>query len=265
MAAAACIGSALPHIEAAACDAAARLRIGGRLAYAGAGTSARVAAQDAAELWPTFGWPAARVVVLIAGGAAALAASVEGAEDNMDAGCAEIDHHAIGAGDVLLAIAASGATKFTVGCVRRARSRGCLTIGISSVSGSALAEAAEHAVITHTGAEPIAGSTRLKAGIAHKIVLNLFSTLLMIRLGHVHDAMMVDLRPSNEKLQRRACAMVQSIAGCDAQAAHAALVQAGNNVKRAVLLARGVPPDRLESLLAEASGSLRTALALIGP
>ncbi len=215
-AAVAAVLPALPRIEAACVAAVPRLAQGGRLAYAGAGTSARIAALDGSELPPTFDFPADRILLLIAGGQAALRASIENAEDDAPAGRAAVAEHALGERDVLLAIAASGATPFTVAAMREARARGALTVGIAGVPGSALLDAAEHPILVATGAEPIAGSTRLKAGTAHKVVLNLFSTLLMIRLGRVHDGMMVDMQPRNEKLRRRAVAMVRRIAGGDA-------------------------------------------------
>jgi N-acetylmuramic acid 6-phosphate etherase len=256
--------SALPEIERLAHAALPRLQAGGRLIYAGAGTSARIAAQDAAELTPTFGWPAPRAPVLVAGGAQALAVAVEGAEDNRQAAREDVARHEIGNADVLVGIAASGTTPFTVECVAASRARGALTAAVTCAPGSALAVCADHAIVTPTGAEPIAGSTRLKAGTAQKIVLNLLSTLLMTKLGGVHDGLMVDMQASNEKLRRRAAAMVCGVAGCAPADADAALARSGGNVKRAILLLRVQNASRVDALLAEAGGSLRAALALAG-
>ncbi len=154
----------------------------------------------------------------------------------------------------------AGARPHTVAAVEAASARGALTIGIAGVAQSPLLRAATHAILVATGSEPIAGSTRLKAGTAQKVALNLFSTLLMIRLGRVHDGMMVDMHPGNAKLRVRAREMVERIAACDANAAEAALARTGGNVKRAVLVARGSTPEAAEAMLAAHGGSLRAAL-----
>lgn len=259
-AALAAVPPALPAIE-SCCDAALpRLVAGGRIAYAGAGTSARVAAQDGAELAPTFGFPAERIVLLIAGGPDALRTSIENAEDDTAAASAAVADAAIGRADVLLAVAASGTTPFTVATAQAARARGALVAGIAAVADSALLRASDHPILVATGAEPVAGSTRLKAGTAQKIVLNLISTLLMVRLGHVHDGMMVDMQPRNAKLRRRALAMVLRIAGGDPADAQLALDACDGNVKRAVLRLRGLDAAATEAALARHGGLLRAAL-----
>jgi N-acetylmuramic acid 6-phosphate etherase len=265
-AATASVRSALPRIEAACAAAVPRIARGGRLGYAGAGTSARIAALDGSELPPTFGFDQNRIVLLIAGGDAALRASVEDAEDDADSARAAVAARGFGADDVLLGIAASGRTPFTVAAVVAARQRGAMTVGVASVAASPLLEAADWPIHVDTGAEPIAGSTRLKAGTAQKVVLNLFSTLLMLRLGHVHDGLMVDLQPRNEKLRRRAVAMVVRIAGCDEARARHALDASGGHVKRAALMLRhGIDAAAAARMLAEHAGHLRAALAASPP
>jgi len=260
LAAVAALGPALPALGRAVEAAAARLAVGGRLAYAGAGTSGRVAVQDAVELVPTFDWPEDRLVLLMAGGEAALLRSVENAEDRADLAVAAVAQHALGPADVLLGVAASGSTSFTVAAVRAARVRGALTIGVASTARSPLLEAAEFPVPIETGAEAIAGSTRMKAGTAQKAALNLFSTAVMVRLGRVYRGRMVDMQARNAKLRARAMRMLRGLTGCDEAAARAALEAAGGKVKLAVLVVRGMAVPDAEALLARRGGSLRAAL-----
>jgi N-acetylmuramic acid 6-phosphate etherase len=170
----------------AALAAEARLRNRGRLVYVGAGTSGRLAVQDGAELIPTFSWPQDRLLLLIAGGKDALLRSVEGAEDGVDQAIRLVQQHEIGANDVLIAVAASGTTPFTLSCLREARRRGALTIGIANNRGTPILEEADYPIWLDTGAEPIAGSTRMKAGTAQRITLNVFSSVVMILLGRVY-------------------------------------------------------------------------------
>ena len=260
LAAVAALGPALPALGRAVEAAAVRLAAGGRLAYAGAGTSGRVAVQDAVELVPTFDWPEDRLVLLMAGGEAALLRSVENAEDRADLAAAAVAQHALGPADVLLGVAASGSTSFTVAAVRAARVRGALTIGVASTARSPLLEAAEFPVPIETGAEAIAGSTRMKAGTAQKAALNLFSTTVMVRLGRVYRGRMVDMQARNAKLRARAMRMLRGLTGCDEAAARAALEAAGGKVKLAVLVVRGMAVPDAEALLARHGGSLRAAL-----
>jgi len=260
LAAVAALGPALPALGRAVEAAAARLEAGGRLAYAGAGTSGRVAVQDAVELVPTFDWPEDRLVLLMAGGEAALLRSVENAEDRADQGEAAVAAHGIGAADVLVGIAASGSTRFTVAAVRAARAAGALTVGIASSPRSALLEAAEVAVAIETGAEAIAGSTRMKAGTAQKAALTLFSSAVMVRLGRVYRGQMVDMQARNAKLRARAVRMLRGLTGCDEAAARAALEAAGGKVKVAVLVVRGMGPGEAEAVLARHGGRLRGAV-----
>jgi len=263
MAAVAALGPALPALSRAIEAAAVRLGDGGRLAYAGAGTSGRIAVQDGAELTPTFDWPEARLILLMAGGAGALLRSVENAEDRDDLARAEITANAVGERDVLVGVAASGATPFTLACVTAARSRGALTIGLANSQGSLL-DAAEYPVLIETGAEAIAGSTRMKAGTAQKAALNLFSTALMVRLGRVYRGRMVDMLARNEKLRRRAERMLADIAGASPERARAALAAADGKVKLAVLILRGLDRAGAEAVLARHRGQLRPALAESG-
>jgi N-acetylmuramic acid 6-phosphate etherase len=260
LAAVAALGPALPALARAAEAAAARLASGGRLACAGAGTSGRLAVQDAVELVPTFDWPEDRLVLLMAGGEAALLRSIEDAEDRADLAVADVERHAIGTSDVLLGVAASGATRFTIAAVEAARGRGALTVAIANSARSPLLDAAEFPVLIETGAEAIAGSTRMKAGTAQKAALNLFSTAVMVRLGRVYRGRMVDMQARNAKLRARAVRMMQELTNCSEQAARSALASADGKVKLAILLARGLSRDEGERLLARHGGNLRLAL-----
>ncbi len=199
------VRSALPLIE-QACDALyARLSRNdrGRLFYCGAGTSARIGVQDGAELLPTFNWPETRTGYIIAGGMGALTKAVEGAEDSEDDARQAVISAAINADDCFIGLAASGRTRFTCTALQSARVAGALTIAISNNPDSRLLALGEHQIVLATGAEALAGSTRLKAGTAQKICLNLISTQLMVRLGYVKDGLMTHMIPANEKLRRR--------------------------------------------------------------
>lgn len=261
LAAIAAVGPALPAIAAAVDAAAPRLRRGGRLVYAGAGTSGRIGAQDGAELTPTFGWSRERVVLAMAGGEGALLRPVEGAEDSREAGAARMAEIGVGVDDVVVGLAASGTTPFTVAALESARARGALTIGIANNAGAPLLQACAHPILLDTGAEPIAGSTRLKAGTAQKVALNLFSTLTMVRLGRVYRGLMVHMTPTNAKLRQRAAHMVATITGCAEDAAAAAMAEADGDVKVAVLLALGAGAADARALLAKHDGNLRAAIA----
>ncbi len=249
---------ALPQITLAAEAAAARLGDAGRLIYAGAGTSGRIAVQDGAELGPTFGWPADRLVFAMAGGEAALINSVEGAEDDVADGAARMA--SLGANDVLIGVAASGSTPFTLAAIKEGRRRGALTIGIANNPGAPLLEAAEFPVLLDTGSEVLAGSTRMKAGTAQKTALNLISTALMIRLGRVYKGLMVDMQLSNAKLRNRAEKMVAGLAECGEAEAAVALAASGGRIKAAVLVAMGKSAEEAEALLGASGGNLRRAL-----
>ncbi|WP_457636886.1 N-acetylmuramic acid 6-phosphate etherase, partial [Oceanithermus sp.] len=218
---------ALPQIEKAATEAARRLRSGdGRLIYAGAGTSGRLAVLDAVELPPTFGWPLDRLLYILAGGEAALTRSAEAAEDEVADAQRQVAEARVGSNDVLLGVAASGTTPFTVAAVEAARRAGALTIGVSNNPNTPLLEAAEIGILLETGPEVIAGSTRMAAGTAQKVALNLFSSLLMLRLGRVYSNLMVGVQTTNAKLVRRAAKIVAEISGRNLEEAGRALEQA---------------------------------------
>jgi N-acetylmuramic acid 6-phosphate etherase len=259
LAAVAALLPALPALAAAVIAASDRLRGGGRLAYAGAGTSGRIGVQDGAELGPTFDWPAERVLFLMAGGEAALIRATEGAEDRADVAEQDVRDARLGAADVLVGIAASGSTPYTVAAVAAARSAGALTVGIANSPVAPLLAAAEHAILVETGPEAIAGSTRMKAGTAQKATLNLFSTALMTRLGRVYRGQMVDMNARNDKLRRRALRMLRSLTGCSTEQAAAALLQTDGRVKLAVLVVHGLPLAEATALLERAEGDLRRA------
>jgi N-acetylmuramic acid 6-phosphate etherase len=264
LAAVAAIRPALAAIAAAAEAAVPRLAGGGRLVYAGAGTSGRIGVQDGAELPPTFDWPEDRLVLLMAGGDAAFTHSIENAEDDRAAAQADVAAHAIGPGDVVIGIAASGSTPYTTTVIAESAGRGALTIGIANSPGGTLLAAAAHPILIETGAEAIAGSTRMKAGTAQKVVLNLFSTLVMVRLGRVHRGLMVDMNARNAKLALRAVRMLRELTGDDEDTVRAALAAAGGRVKIAVLVLRGLDRASAESLLARHGGHLHAALAELG-
>ena len=262
-AAVAAVRAALPEIEAAAIAMQERLRERGRLVYAGAGTSGRMGVQDGAELIPTFSWPDDRLLLLIAGGKDALLQSVEGAEDEVEQAVALVTRQEINAADVLIAVAASGTTPFTMTCLREARKRGALTVGIANNRDTPILHESHHAILLNTGSEPIAGSTRMKAGTAQKIALNLLSSLLMILLGRVYQGLMVDVRALNKKLVRRSEDMLMQLTGRSRDEARAALDRANGSVKVAVLLLHGCDPDRAADLLDRAAGQLGKALELL--
>lgn len=260
MAAVAAVRPALPALAAAAEATANRLRHGGRLAYAGAGTSGRIGVQDGAELSPTFNWPHDRLSFLLAGGTPALTQAVENAEDRDDLGRQDVAEARLGSADVIVGLAASGATPYTLACVRAARSAGALAIAIANSPGAPLLAAADHPILIETGAEPIAGSTRMKAGTAQKVVLNLFSTLVMTRLGRVYRGQMVDMTARNSKLRARAVRMLQRLTDCSPDAGAVALSQADGSLKTAVLILRGLSRSSAEALLVRHDGQLRRAL-----
>jgi N-acetylmuramic acid 6-phosphate etherase len=262
-AAVAAVRAARPAIEDAVLAMEPRLRDGGRLAYAGAGTSGRLAVQDGAELMPTFSWPQERLLLLIAGGHEALVQSIEGAEDQSEEAVGLVRHHAMAASDVLIAVAASGTTPFTVQCLREAKLRGALTIGIANNRCTPLLEQAEHPIWLDTGPEPIAGSTRMKAGTAQRIALNLLSSLVMIRLGHVYRGLMVDLKAVNKKLLRRSEKILLELSGRSHEDVHEALRQANGSVKLALLLLEGCEINEATRILDRVGGQLRAAKALI--
>lgn len=261
MAGSAAVAVRAGEIAAAADAASARLREGnGRLIYVGAGTSGRIAVQDGVELGPTYGWPEDRLVYALAGGMDALQSSAEGAEDDAAEGTDVIDRAAPTASDVVIGLAASGRTPYTVAAVRAGAAAGALTLGIANNPGTPLLDAAAHPILLETGAEVVAGSTRMKAGTAQKIALNAFSTAVMIRLGRVHAGLMVAMRASNDKLRDRAAVMVCELAAVKRGVADDALRVTGGDIKRAILVAGGANPDQANALLRDTGDNLREAL-----
>ena len=238
-----------------------RLRGGGRLVYAGAGTSGLLAALDAAECTPTFGCAPGQVVALVAGGADLARPLVSAAEDDAAAGERDVRSVGVGAGDAVVGVSASGRTPYTVAAVRTAAAAGALTVAVVCAVESELARAAELEVAVPVGPELVAGSTRLKAGTAQKLVLNTISTVTMIRLGKTFGNLMVDVDPANEKLRARARQAVELAAGVSADEAEAALAAAGGEAKVAIVaLVAGVDAATARERLAAAGGAVRDAL-----
>ena len=260
LAACAAVRPALPAINAAVEAAVLNLKRGGRLVYVGAGTSGRIAIQDGAELGPTYDWPSDRIVFVMAGGLQAVLQSVEGAEDDEPKGAEAITNAELNEHDVVIAVAASGATPFTIGALRSARARGALCIAVANNRGAPLFEPAHHRILIETGTEVLAGSTRMQAGTAQKIVLNLFSTAVMVKLGRVYRGLMVSMRASNAKLLRRAEVIVSQIVGCAENDAAKFVERADGDVKIAVLLGLGwEQTDAVEALLKH-EGNLRAVI-----
>ncbi len=241
--------------------AAERLERGGRLIYMGAGTSGRIAGQDAAELPPTFNWPYERAINLMAGGNAAVFRAAEGAEDREELAVAALDEVGVGADDVVIGLAASGRTPYAIAGLAHAKSKGALTIGIYNNRGGRLGEVCDIPVLLETGTEVLAGSTRMKAGTAQKAALNAISTGVMIRLGFVYKGLMVEMKPTNVKLRDRAAKMVATLTGKDYDTALATLDQAEGSIKLAtVMLTQGKDRAGAEATLTAAGGNLRRAL-----
>lgn len=230
-----------------------RLRHGGQLFYAGAGTSGRIAMLDASELPPTFGVDSTLVRVLIAGGERAYFEAVEGAEDDEEAAIETVSRE-VTSEDAIVGIAASGTTPYTVAAVRKANLIGALTVGVTNVAISPLAQHVDLPIVVETGPEVIMGSTRMKSGTAQKLVLNQLSTGVMIRLGHVYSNLMIDMPATNDKLRNRAVRMVELAAGVTRPMAVQAIRDAGGNVKVATVVARKqVTAEEAIRLLAEKS------------
>jgi N-acetylmuramic acid 6-phosphate etherase len=258
-AALAAVRPALPALDAGAALMAQAVAAGGALVYAGAGSSALMAMADALELPATFGLPPGRVGILMAGGLPRTAQMPGASEDDTDAAAADAGR--IRRGDVVIAVTASGSTPYALAVATAARARGASVIAIANNPGAAIFAAADVRVCLATPPEIIAGSTRMGAGTAQKVALNLMSTLMGIRIGAVHDGRMVAVVADNAKLRDRARAMVETIAGTDAATAGAALAATGFAVKPAVLVARGLTAGDAARALAESGGNLRAALA----
>jgi N-acetylmuramic acid 6-phosphate etherase len=257
----AAVAGQLPQIAAAIDAIAERAARGGRLIYAGAGTAGRLGVLDASECPPTFNTDPGEVVGLIAGGPGALVTSVEGAEDSKELATADLDALRITADDCVIGVSASGRTPYAIGAVEHAHRLGALTVGLSCNAGSALAAAADHGIEVVVGPELLTGSTRLKAGTAQKLVLNMISTITMIRLGKTYGNLMVDVRASNEKLRARSRRIVALATGASDEEIEAALAATDGEVKNAILtLLGGVDGPTAASLLTESHGHLRAAL-----
>jgi N-acetylmuramic acid 6-phosphate etherase len=260
LAACAAVRPALPAINAAVDDAVAALKRGGRLVYVGAGTSGRIAVQDGAELRPTYDWPSERIVFVMAGGMQAVLQSVEGAEDDEEKAAEAIVEAEVNEHDVVIAVAASGTTPFTIGALRAAAARGAVCIAVANNRGAPLFELARHRILIETGTEVLAGSTRMQAGTAQKIVLNIFSTAVMVKLGRVYRGLMVSMRASNAKLLHRAEVIVSQIVGCAENDAAEFVQRAEGDVKVAVLLGLGWEQTEAIAALLKHDGNLRSVI-----
>jgi N-acetylmuramic acid 6-phosphate etherase len=255
------VQAATPALARAVAEAVPRLRAGGRLVSVGAGTSGRLGMLDGIELLPTFSWPAERVIGLMAGGRDAMFQAVEGAEDSAALGAADMAQACVGPQDVVLLIAASGTTPYVLGALEAATAAGALTIGLANNPQTPLLARAAIGIVLDTGSEVISGSTRLKAGTAQKIALNAFSSAVMVRLHKVYGNLMVDVKATNAKLQRRTVALTVRATGCDEATAAAMLARCAQHVKLAIVALRaGLEPAAAQALLDAAHGSVRAAL-----
>jgi N-acetylmuramic acid 6-phosphate etherase len=251
----------LPNIAAAVDAITARMQRGGRLIYIGAGTSGRLGVLDASECPPTFGTLPELVVGLIAGGPIALTEAVEGAEDDREGGAREIAELDVNENDCVIGIAASGRTPYAIGGLREAKKRGALTVSIACNRPSPLEELAEIGIAPVVGAEVVSGSTRLKAGTAQKMVLNMISTAVMIRLGKTYSNLMVDVQPTNVKLRQRARRIVAEATGLNLQRASEILSACNGEVKTAIVaIVAGISPELARIRLHETGGYVRKAI-----
>ncbi|MFZ4849329.1 MAG: N-acetylmuramic acid 6-phosphate etherase [Caldilinea sp.] len=257
---AAAVENALPAIAALVDAVVEVLAAGGRLIYVGAGTSGRLGVLDASECPPTFGVDPRQVVGLIAGGDLALRHSIEGAEDNTQQAVQDLQAVALSAQDILIGIAASGSTPYTFAAMRYARSRGAQVGCVVNTPHSAMQAIAHHPIVVLCGPEALTGSTRMKAGTAQKMVLNLISTAAMVQLGKVYENLMVDLLPSNAKLRARALHILCTIADVDPERAAAALERFSSVKKAAFALLTGTSDAEVDRLLAASNGHLKRAL-----
>jgi N-acetylmuramic acid 6-phosphate etherase len=259
------VAGAIPGIARAVDAIAQALQRGGRLFYVGAGTSGRLAALDAAELPPTFGTPPRLVQAVIAGGLRALTQAVEGAEDNRAQGARDLAARRLRSGDVVVGITASGSTPYVLGALEFARRRGAVTVGITSNPRSPVLRLARIGIATPTGPEAITGSTRMKAGTAQKMVLNMLSTGAMIRMGRVYDNWMIGVALTNRKLQARGLQILAEASGATVAEATRALRQSGHDMAAAlVMLKTGVSAREAHRRLRGANGNVRNALARKG-
>ena len=251
----------LPQIARAVDAIVQRWKRGGRLFYVGAGTSGRLGVLDAAECPPTFQVPASRVQAVIAGGRGAVFRSSEAAEDSAAQGARDLAQKKIGKNDVVVVLTASGSTPYALGALEFARRRGAFTVAVTAIRRSSVALRAQVAICPDTGPEAIAGSTRLKAGTAQKLVLNLLSTAAMVRLGHVYRNLMVNVQMTNRKLRQRGLRVLMEALGCDEAAAGRLIRQSGGNLKAAIVMGRlGCSRRETERRLARAAGHVTRVL-----
>ncbi|TAM69564.1 MAG: N-acetylmuramic acid 6-phosphate etherase [Microbacteriaceae bacterium] len=256
------VATAAPAITRAIHGIVERMRGGGRLIYVGAGTAGRIGVLDASEIPPTFGTDPSRVVGVIAGGPDAVGRAIENAEDDMAAAVDDLTALRLTSGDALVGISASGRTPYVLGALGYARRLGVFTVGLACNAGSEIGHAADVAIETVVGPEIVTGSTRLKAGTAQKLVVNMISTITMVRLGKVYGSLMVDLKATNEKLRARSERTVMLAAGVDAATAAQALAEVGGWVKAAIVVAvTGLSGADAIGLLAQHGGMLRATLA----
>jgi N-acetylmuramic acid 6-phosphate etherase len=254
------VAKVLPAIAQAVDAIVAALQHGGRVFYVGAGTSGRLAALDAAELPPTFGTPARMVQAVIAGGRRALTHAVEGAEDNRAQGARDLDAHEITVNDVIVGITASGSTPYVLGALEFAARHKAITIGITSNPGAPITHAAKISIVTPTGPEVITGSTRMKAGSAQKMVLNMLSTGAMVRMGRVYDNWMIGVSLTNRKLQARGLRILAAASGATVNEATRALRQSGHMMDVAlIMLKKGLGPREAKVLLDRSDGNVHNA------
>ncbi len=255
------VRAAATQISAAVMQALPRIMEGGRLIYVGAGTSGRLGVLDSVELFPTFSWPNNRAIGLLAGGHPAMFTAIEGAEDDVTQGAADLFALTVQKNDVVLLLAASGATPYVMGALETARACGALTIGFANNVDAPVTIKADVGITLDTGNEIISGSTRLKAGTSQKIALNTFSSALMIKLNKVYGNLMVDLKPTNAKLLRRAISLTMFATGCDEASAITTLEQCDQHVKTAVVaLLNQSSVANAQERLAHSNGSVRQAL-----
>ncbi len=258
-----CIQPAIPSIEKSATAIAARLNDDGRLFYIGAGSSGHLAIQDGLELNPTYGWPLEKLIPLIAGGQDAVLSPMGGAEDKEHLSVDALIKHKISDKDAIIAVAASGSTPYTQAAVNYAHQTGALVVCISNNEQAPMFGHSDHCIFLDSGSEVIAGSTRMAAGTAQKAALNMLSTLVMTKLGHVHDGLMVSMIINNDKLAKRGVTIVQEITGRSEEKSHTALELAQKDIKLAVLIAMDHSKSEAMSALEKSRGHLRQAMKLL--
>jgi N-acetylmuramic acid 6-phosphate etherase len=260
------VARAIPAIARAVDAITLSLKHGGRLIYVGAGTSGRLAALDAAEIPPTFGTPPRMVQAVIAGGRRALTHAVEGAEDNRAQGARDLVAHGLNRNDVVVGITASGSTPYVLGALEFARRRGAITVGVAGNPRTPITRLAAISIVANTGPEAITGSTRMKAGTAQKLVLNMLSTAAMVRMGRVYDNWMIGVALTNRKLQARGLRILAEASGATVAESTRALRQAGHNMGIAlIMLKSGATAREAQRRLRNTGGNVRNALILEGP